>query len=295
MKPLFKQRFTPLLILMTLVILACRLPFDRLTRLQSPDEPITDQPEASDLAGDSGFYMPEIAGRTIPLEMGGSVFIPEGALPDGTQINAFESDSQPILREGMRQVGQTWLVTADVQPEQSVLLRLPIPLGAENPDNLTIMRTSNNGITMLLVTWIDGDHLAAYTPGFSQFSVVEFIGEFLEDHQVKIAGAGDLLTGQTHTLYISPILSTRILDSSWYINDKGVILSQGDQSVTIQAGDQPGVIMVEYIAVNLTWGERWFGSTRMQIRQPTPELDSDLCTESFRVGLAVDSPLIHEG
>lgn len=295
MKPLFKQRLIHLLILTTLVTLGCRLPFNLISRLRGPVEPITSQPEVSDAADRVEFVMPEIPGKSIPLETGGSVFVPQGALPEGTQIKALLADSQPVLREGMRQVGEALIITADVQPDQPILLRLPIPPGVDNPENLAIMRTSTNGMTTFLVTWVDSDHLAAYTTGFSRFSMVEFIGSFLDDHRVKIAGGGDLLTGQTHTLYISPILSTRILDSTWNVNDKATILNQGDQSVTIQAGNEPGVIIIEYVAINLTYGERWYGSTRLMVRQPSPDLDSGLRIESFRIGLTTDSTVVHEG
>jgi len=151
MKSQIKRTWQFFLIILALVTLtyACSSPKipEEITD-QPKDEPISNPTQETDLLGEAQiddlfeeqleFVMPDMPGRTIPLEFGGSIFVPEGALPETAEIDAQISENPPLLPEGVIPVGDALIITADAQPTSSVLLRMPIPKGVDDPNNLFI-------------------------------------------------------------------------------------------------------------------------------------------------------------
>lgn len=243
---------------------------------------------------EQGFVMPDMPGTTIPLDAGRSIFIPEGALPQETAIDAQISKNPPLLPEGIAPVGDTLFITADAQPQSPVLLRMAIPAGVDDPNNLVILRTSSDGMTTALITWVDDDDLLAYTPGFSQFSIGKFIGEFVKEQNVNISYKSTILTGQRKTISVTNIHPDQIFDAIWTVNNKATLLQQGDVSATIQAGEEEGWIMVTYTAINLTQGLRWFGHANIQVERPSQGENNSGATWQFQPSITSENTALYE-
>lgn len=300
MKTHLQSRWPLIIVVLVMAALACTcgLPFSLggITDQAQPDELAADVNRAEQdlLADDQGFVMPNMAGTLFKIETGGSIFVPEGALPQGTALNAHNSEDFPPLPEGLQPVGQTLIVTADAQPALPVLLRLPIPAGVDDPDDLVLVRTEANGMATLLATWVDGADLVAYTPGFSQFSIAQFVGNFIKEMRVNFRGGRDLLPGQPKTISVSRWSREHILDAVWTVSGRATLLHQGVTSATIQAGSEEGLVFLSYSAINLTQGLRWYGTHISEIKQPPQGGDNTGITKSFQASVTSENTWLYD-
>ena len=227
-----------------------------------------------------GFVAPEMPGTTIPLETGGSIFVPEGALPQGTTINVYEIDDAPLLPEGIEPVAKALIISADVQPISPVLLRLPIPPEVTDPRNLVIVRIESDGRSTLLMPEVDGGDLLAYTPGFSKFILASFFQSF----DVSLRGPHRLLPGQPAT-YSIVYKREATFGATWKITENGSLIQQSDIGATIQAGGNIGYLSLTVEFVDFLKGVRWFGGRYIEITQEP----------RFAVSLITSTPIIYAG
>ncbi len=225
----------------------------------------------------------EIPGQTIPLQTGGSVFVPEGALAEGVLVQAQRTE-MPLLPDDVEPLGQAVEITADAQPAEPVLLRLPIPEGADNPADLVIVRVEPDGATTFLMTEVDGEHLMAYTPGFS----VYLVGQFLSAKPVFVAGNNDLLMGQPATYYIYPMAPRSAQSATWRVAGDATILSQSDNTLTLQAASHAGRASIEYHAIDLDRGVHWYGKKDLLIRG-----NAILLGGPYVVSLVTENPVLY--
>lgn len=293
-------------IMIVLTALACRLPFnlrDRINQSQS-DPPVAAEEglEASMIDVDISvleemwdFTLPEIEGETIPLEMGASVFIPEGALPVGTAIDAQVSEVIPLLPEGFNPVGDALILTADAQPQTPVLLRMPIPAGVTDPTNLMIVRIESDGRTTFLMADVDGSDLVAFTPGFSKFCAVELVSGFLREWRPSIFGIPNLLPGQSGTFHLMNVKPGTMVNSQWTVTGDATIQHQDDVSVTITAGQSGGTAIVSYVGIDLDQGIRFSGSRRVIMMSPALLNTLEGHREGFQVAITSNKPKVFEG
>jgi hypothetical protein len=297
-----------LITLLVMVTLACTcsLPFNLAGDPDQPgDEPTHELDQGSDrsemgldfelIDEETGFILPEMPGLTIPLETGGSVFVPEGALPEGVEINAQASDALLLLPEGVQPVGDALIITADVQPGSPVLLRLPIPSGVSDPADLMIVRVEPDGMTTFLMTGVDGSDLVAFTPGFSKFSVVQFVGEFMREYKPFIYGYPKLLPGQSGTFFIMDAIPGGTFTSQWAVTGDVSIQHQDDVSVTITAGQAGGAATVSYAGIDLRRGLRLFSSRSLSIMPPEVLATVQDSKEGFQIAITSNKPKVFEG
>lgn len=295
-----------LTLIIVLAALACRLPLNlrgSTNRMESdPPDTAEEGLDASSTDLDIGlleemwdFSLPEMDGETIPLEMGASLFVPEGALPVGTVIDVQLSEVIPLLPEGFNQVGDALILTADAQPQTPVLLRMPIPAGVIDPTNLMIVRVEPDGTTTFLMTDVDGGDLVAFTPGFSKFCAVELVGLFMRDWKPILFGNPNLLPGQSGTFYLMNVHPHIIFNSQWALRGDAVIQHHDDQSVTITAGQTGGTVFLSYVGIDLKHGIRFYSSRMISIMsQELLERNKD-SREGFRIAITSNKPKVFEG
>ena len=128
----------------------------------------------------------QVQDTIISLDDGGSIFIPQDALPAGTQIEIVKSFGKPTLPEGLEAVGTAHLIFSDSELSLPATISLPIPEG-ENADDLAIVRIENSGKITILQTSVEGDLLEAYTPGFSSLTAAR-LSSILKSIKPKIHG-----------------------------------------------------------------------------------------------------------
>ena len=83
----------------------------------------------------------------------------------------------PVLPDDVKPVGAAFAIRAAAQPATPVALRLPIPAGVADPENLAIIRVETDGAITFLMTEVEGKELVAYTPGFSTFAIGQLLTE----------------------------------------------------------------------------------------------------------------------
>lgn len=228
-------------------------------------------PTPSDAAAEPGIPVREQApavlyanalGTTIPLEPGGSVFVPEGALSAGAQISA-ELTRSPLLPEGVEAAGNAYLVQASAEPLQPVILRLPVPQGADSPEELVIVRAGADGSITLLQTWVDGLDLVAATPGFSTFVA----GRLAEPgHVLALDGKGWLAPGEKTAYFADWDRRRSVSEARWWAYGPVTITWQDRYNAILQAGERLATAYLYYECIDLDGGFGWFGSAQVVVR-----------------------------
>ncbi len=222
-----------------------------------------------------------VPGTAIAISTGGSLIVPEGALPVDAKVSAMATQVPP-LPDDVKPVGDAFSLTASAQPSQPVILRLPIPAGAADPASLVVIRVESDGAATFLMTEVDGSELVAATPGFSTFA----IGELLPDQQVRLAGDADMIPGEREVF--CPRFETNLIvrDAQWRVSGNFTLVFESATSAIVQAGGEPGYGMLNYEFVDLTHGRRWVGSR---------VLSSYSGAGKFKVSLITRTPLAYAG
>lgn len=122
--------------------------------------------EVSDEAGENGGPI------IVSIASGGSIEIPEGALPGWDEVNV-ETTVTPILPDDMEPLGQAYLIRSSTKLSKPATLRLPIPDDVQDISFLAIVRVEDDGTISLLTSSIEENEIVAGTPGFSTFIVVK--------------------------------------------------------------------------------------------------------------------------
>jgi hypothetical protein len=199
-------------------------------------------------------------GWTIPLQPGGSVFVPEGALPQGAQLSA-RWTQMPSLPSDVDPVGQAVWIEAPSQPSRPVTLRLPVPPGVVDPSDLVIVRVEADGSTTFLVTTVQGDELVAGTPGFSAFAVVGM----RPSERVSMGGREHLAPREEEAYRAYGKDPADMGFWSWSVYGMARIVYGGEVAVVVQAGDRAGEADLVFRCSDLERARDWFGWMHIRI------------------------------
>ncbi|UCC75697.1 MAG: hypothetical protein JSW37_09275 [Anaerolineales bacterium] len=199
-----------------------------------------------------------IPGTTVALATGGSVFVPEGALPAGATINAAVT-RMPPLPDDVKPVGEAWSITASAQPLLPLTLRLPVPAGVSDPEKLAILHIEADGTTTFLVTRVEDDELVAETLGLSTYVRVERLRR-----SRQLFGAERLLVGETSTYFLWIPDPTTNVSTEWDCSGPADVIASSDWQATVQAGPSPGgLVWLHYSVLEQPQGDslvhRWEG------------------------------------
>lgn len=224
---------------------------------------------------------PAVSGNAIAISTGGSLIVPEGALPQDAQVRALATQMPP-LPDDVKPVGDAFSLTASAQPAQPVILRLPIPAGAADPASLVVIRVESDGAATFLMTEVDGSELVAATPGFSTF----VIGELLPEQKVRLGGNADMIPGEREVFFPALVTNLIVRDAQWRVSGNFTLVYESATSAIVQAGSEPGNGVVTYEFVDLAHGRRWVGSRVLSSRPDAGK---------FKVRLITRTPLAYAG
>lgn len=208
-----------------------------------------------------------VPGKKIPLLPGGALFVPEGALP-GDALAEVEDVEMPPLPEGVEPLGRAVAINTAVQPSQPLVINLPMPAGVSDPSGLTLIRVQPDGSTTLLMTTVEAGELVAATPGFSLFGVVRLEGE-----ERSLIGKRHLLPGEkaTYRASLAPLGKAR--NASWKVDGGARIVSESEDAITIQAGEEDGRVILSYECTDVERGVRWYGAVAIEVTPESPDLE----------------------
>jgi hypothetical protein len=222
-----------------------------------------------------------IPGTTVALAAGVSVFVPEGAFPAGTELNAAVT-RMPPLPEDVKPVGEAWSITASAQPSLPLTLRLPVPAGVSDPQQLAILHIEADGTTTFLVTRVEDNELVAETLGFSTYVTVQRLRRF----RTGMFGAERLLVGETSTYFLW-ISEPTDVTTDWDCSGPAQVIASSDWEATVQAGPSPGGLSwLHYAVLEQPSGHRWEGH-RLIVVDDNPQ--------RFRVVAAAAPSVAHIG
>jgi hypothetical protein len=191
----------------------------------------------------------------VALATGGSVFVPEGAFPAGTEINAAVT-RMPPLPDDVKPVGEAWSITASAQPSLPLTLRLPVPAGVSDPEKLAILHIEADGTTTFLMTRVEDNELVAETFGFTTYVRVELKRRF----RSGMFGAERLLVGETSTYFLWISDPTTSVSTDWDCSGPADVIAANDWEATVQAGPSPGgLAWLHYRVLEQPNGHRWEG------------------------------------
>jgi len=243
---------------------------------------------AAPVAGAPTFSAPpavptvQVPGSTVALATGGAVFVPEGALPSGAKINAAVTN-MPALPEGVQAVGEALSITATAELALPVTLRLPVPAGVANAQDLVILRVEASGATAFLVTRVENKVLVAETFGFSTFVPVK------NPHglQAWVTGESVLLPNEASTYLLRLSDPQARVWTEWYVQ-KGPanVMYQNDWSAHVMAG-KPGEVILYYQFFYPAAVAKWMGWYTIRV------IDRD--ADAFRLGLLAVPPVAQIG
>ena len=133
----------------------------------------------------------------VSIATGGSIEIPEGALPEWDEV-IVETIDIPILPDDVVPLGIAYLIRSSTELTKPVILRLPIPDGAQDISSLVIVRVTDDGISSILRSSIEGNEVVAQTPGFSTFIVAEkiIIADKTRERFINVYGRDSLNPGR---------------------------------------------------------------------------------------------------
>ena len=217
---------------------------------------------------------------TIPISSGGFVGVPTGALPKGTKVDVVATQ-MPVLPDEVKPVGAAFAIRAAAQPATPVALRLPIPTGAADPENLAIIRVETDGAITFLMTAVEGKELVAYTPGFSTFA----IGEMLTEWKMTLVGQDRLFPGERVMFRVQFPHRKVVQGGKWSASGSVTLVSESTTAAIIQAGSAPGTGYLQYECLDLEHGTRWYGSRGIQIGDSSSD-----AARAFRVRLMTLTP-----
>lgn len=237
----------------------------------------TSAPTAAPTAAPTTLTVPGIA---IAISTGGSLIVPEGALPKDAKVSAMATQMPP-LPDDVKPVGDAFSLTASSQPSQPVILRLPIPAGAADPSSLVVIRVESDGAATFLMTEVDGSELVAATPGFSTF----VIGELLPGQKVSLIGDVYLTPGQRAAFFPRLEPEVNVRDAKWSVSGNFTLVFESATSAIVQAG-KPGDGLLTYEFLDLARGRRWVGSHMLSSAPGASE---------FEVSLITHTPLTYAG
>jgi hypothetical protein len=227
-----------------------------------------------------------VSGATIPLDSGGSLVLPEGALPLGAEVNVTAA-CPPLLPDGVQAVGEAFAIRSTAQPSRPALLRLPVPDGVTDPSNLVIIRVEPNGATTFLMTSVAGKYLEATTPGFSTFT----IGRIQDGAMVALVGVADLVSGERGTFSIRSDPPLSIRDATWATLGGVSLVNESATAAVLRASGQgnSGEISCEF--VDLAHGRRWYVHRSVKLSSAAEAY----VREPFKVSLVSLTPVIYAG
>lgn len=232
----------------------------------------------------------DIPGRTIPLDVGGSLFVPDGALPDSATVQATYTEA-PAMPEGVTALGPTLEISVEPLPVLPVQVRLPLPAGSLPPDgSLAILRSLDLGYTELLMAEVQDDELVAYTSAFSRFTIVGVAGI----SPVTLNGQTALIPGQRETYLATRDLKTSPpgsrMQAFWSAEGHATLISENVDGATVEAADTEGTALISYLCVDTSQGMRWYGALPVRV---TATLERP--AEAFIVSAVTDSPTVNPG
>lgn len=207
--------------------------------------------------------LPPEPGTVVTLDTGGSVFVPEGALPAGATIDAVVTQ-MPALPEDVSPVGDALSISASVGLLRPVTLRLPIPAGVTDPAQLAIVHIASDGALWFLMTRVEGSELVAEAPTFSTFARVRVPSGL----SVELQGKARLLTGEQHTYLVKRSDPEAAVSTSWAALGGGTLVEQSDWAATLRAGEQEGHVDLICACSEQPSGRRWWGSKRVRVLHP---------------------------
>jgi len=229
-----------------------------------------------------------VSGDTIPIPSGGFILVPEGALPKDAKVSVAATE-MPLLPDDVKPLGKAIAVTASAQPSEPVTLRLPIPAGAADPANLVIIRVEPDGATTFLMTEVEGKELVAATPGFSTFSIGELL---LPETQLTMDGPPDMVPTQRASFRLNQASTPdRFGEGTWSTSGGITLIYESAISAVIEAGSTPGYARLDYEALDVVHGRRWFASRGINIVS-----DSQSGSEQpFKGSLVIWTPVVYSG
>ena len=140
----------------------------------------------------------------VSIASAGSIEIPEGALPEGAEVNV-ETIDIPLLPDNVVPLGKAYLIRSSTELTKPVILRLIIPDGAQDIFSLVIVRVTDDGITSILTSSIEGNEVVAQTPGFSTFVVAEkiIVAGKIKERFINVYGRDFLNPGEITSYSVS--------------------------------------------------------------------------------------------
>ncbi len=221
--------------------------------------PPTRQPTAPPVTGPTALPV-DTPGTIVALGPGGSVLIPEGALPADARITATVTHL-PILPDGVQAAGAALSITASAEPSQPVTLRLPVPVGVADPASLAILRVEADGAAAFLMTRVENNELVAETDGFSTFAPVEVP----ENLVAEAHGRPYLLVGEESTYFLKLSKPKALVLNSWAVDGMATLVDQNNWSASILAGPAPGPATIHFSFYYPAADAKWLGWYRIRV------------------------------
>jgi hypothetical protein len=190
----------------------------------------------------------------------------------------------PALPDDVEPLGDALYITATHEPTLPVTLRLPVPPGVTDPENLAILRVEEDGNTTFLMTRVANNELLAETLGFSTYVRVRVDRSW----SASMVGNESLHTGQQST-YLFNSSHPAATVAFWRASGMATLVDHGDRMATVRAGSESGHAWLWYLVDEPAAAVRWEGWKGIVIVDPA------LDPESFGVAVVARPSVAHIG